>query len=118
VGRGHVSPSTNSDAWHSKLVRDIGYLRIFSPTKCSNLYRRHTGHGSDAVLMCGHGSGHGTARGGAARAGVWVPARRSPVGSECGSGCNASGVRKKNTTTCRMAVKAVSVSLGYLFLTH
>jgi hypothetical protein len=26
VGRGHVSLLTNSDTWHSKLVRDIGYL--------------------------------------------------------------------------------------------
>jgi hypothetical protein len=26
VGRGHVSLLTNSDTWHSKLVRDMGYL--------------------------------------------------------------------------------------------
>ena len=26
VGRGHVSLWTNLDTWHSKLVRDIGYL--------------------------------------------------------------------------------------------
>jgi hypothetical protein len=26
VGRGHVSLLTNSDTWHSKIVRDIGYL--------------------------------------------------------------------------------------------
>ena len=24
---------------NSELVRDVGYLRIFSPTKCSNMYR-------------------------------------------------------------------------------
>jgi hypothetical protein len=39
VGRAHASLLTNSDTWHSKLARDIGCLRIFSPTKCSNLYR-------------------------------------------------------------------------------
>jgi hypothetical protein len=32
VGRGHVSRLTNVETWHSKLVRDIGYRRIFSPT--------------------------------------------------------------------------------------
>ena len=35
VGRGHALLLANLDTWHSKRVRDIGYLRIFSPTKCS-----------------------------------------------------------------------------------
>jgi hypothetical protein len=30
-GRGLASLLTNPDTWHSKLVRDIGYLQIFSP---------------------------------------------------------------------------------------
>jgi hypothetical protein len=36
-----MSLLTNSDTWHSKLVRDIGYLLvcIFPPTKYSNMYR-------------------------------------------------------------------------------
>jgi hypothetical protein len=32
LGRGHVSLLTNLVTWHFKLVRDIGYLCIFSPT--------------------------------------------------------------------------------------
>ena len=32
MGRGHVSLSIKSDTWHSELIRDIGYLRIFPPT--------------------------------------------------------------------------------------
>jgi hypothetical protein len=40
VGRGHLSLLNNSDTRHSKLVRVIGYLRILSPTKCSNMYPR------------------------------------------------------------------------------
>jgi hypothetical protein len=39
VGRGHASLLTNLDTGHSKLVRDIRYLCILSPTKCSNTYR-------------------------------------------------------------------------------
>jgi hypothetical protein len=33
MGRGHVSLLASLDIWYSKLVRDIGYIRIFSPTK-------------------------------------------------------------------------------------
>jgi hypothetical protein len=47
VGRGHVSLATNSDTWHSKLVRDIGYLWLFSPTKSTpaRAARRRRGRG-------------------------------------------------------------------------
>ena len=39
VRRGHASLWTNSDTWHSKVVGEMGYLRLFSRTKCSNMNR-------------------------------------------------------------------------------
>ena len=35
---GHASLLTNLVSWCSRMVRNIGYLRIFSPIKCSNMY--------------------------------------------------------------------------------
>ena len=38
VGRGHVSLLTKSETWHSKRVRDIGYLHSdSSPSRCKRL---------------------------------------------------------------------------------
>jgi hypothetical protein len=42
AGREHVSLLTDLHTWHSKLVRDTGYIWIFSPNKCSNIYRGQT----------------------------------------------------------------------------
>ena len=39
VGRGHAPRLANLDTRHSKRLRSIGHPRIYSPTKCLDMYR-------------------------------------------------------------------------------
>jgi hypothetical protein len=56
VGRGHVSILTNLDTWPSKLVRDIGYLRIFLVSQMFKyIYRGPTETGNGGTeCRCGN----------------------------------------------------------------